>query len=72
MSLVERVIAREGECLYVGNVRVCIAWARGGKVIIGTPLQDECGPLTDDCGLQQWAVDLRDTITSMQRQDGAT
>ena len=72
MSLVERVIAREGECFYVGNVRVCIAWARGGKVIIGTPLQDDCGPLTDDEGLQGWAVALRDTIVDMQRQDGAS
>jgi len=72
MSLVERVIAREGECFYVGNVRVCIAWARGGKVIIGTPLQDDCGPLTDDDGLRIWAALLRDTIASMQRQDGAS
>ena len=67
MGVVESILIKEGECVWVGNVRVVVAHARGGKVVLGTPLQDEAGPFCDDSGLTKWAAQVQAAIARSGR-----
>lgn len=61
MRHVEQITVRECQTVEIGEgLLVCVAWARGGKLILGTALCDEAGPLTDKAGLLAWAAALRD------------
>jgi len=52
---VEQCTVREGHIQWIGNVKVVVAYARGGQVVLGTSIMDECGPLVEDVGLREWA-----------------
>lgn len=52
---VEQCTIREGQIQWIGNVKVVVAYARGGQVVVGTSMIDECGPMTTDEGLLTWA-----------------
>ena len=61
MRHVEAIIVREGQTVEIGQgLLVCVAWARGGKLILGTALCDDVGPLTDKAGLLAWAAAVRE------------
>lgn len=62
---VEWTITREGAVFQLAGIRVVVAHARGGKVVLGTPLQDEAGPLTDEQGLRNWAAETRKRIDGL-------